>query len=165
MTVEMNYMPREIWVSPDLDHMYTEKTTRTQKYIRADSIPEALMANLNKESWSDAFWAIAMLVGSGEFDTIARIIKPMAWAADRFGHPVVIETYSMQTLETGDTVVTDNPDLVDHYDVMVRVEGEEPFIEHFDLTWEEAEKYREQYREEYPGAIVEDTIGVEPCQN
>lgn len=161
MTVEMNYMPEEIWVSPDLDHLYTEKTTRTQKYVRADVIPENLRLTWGATEWADTTMAILMLAAQGETGKVAQLVGQMAWAAERFGHTVVIETYSMQTLETGDTVVTDDPELVDHYDVLVRIEGDEPFIEHFDLTFEEAKEYREHYREKYPGAIVADTIGVE----
>lgn len=89
-------------------------------------------------------------------DTAFKELKNMARLADMAFKPIEVGLYPMQIHSDGDTSLAQQWCDVDFYDVDVRIEGGDPFIEFDNLTQEQARKTFAELVHQFPQASHND---------
>lgn len=109
-------------------------------------------------TWLSTLPTLLMVYGNAETHEARQSafdeLRKMAIFADAFGKELCIELYAM----TGDTI-TEPREEPEHYDVLVRPEGEDPIFEFENLTWDKASSVTDDLVAKLPGATFAEIGG------
>jgi hypothetical protein len=108
------------------------------------------------QTWAQALPALLIVyehADSLEGKQKARTeLERMAFLADQFGKPLLIEQYAMAERGTGDYGIAERDEEIHSYDVMVRCEGEDPIEEFEGLDETRAYEVVAEMEKKYLGA-------------